>query len=1014
MVMKSVKIVGLTLIVLMLISMMPLNNIHAESQVNIKVKIYKDILNRALSLPYLTPDIKKEIQDILNMQPKTPEEISNMISKANSVLNEISRLAEGRSDIGKMIEESRVTVIINILIDIAREANETEAVSNLTSALKMVNKGNLEGAKSILAMEMKHIENIKMQRSSKALEETVTNMLQSLSSNKTAVEAVIKAISNVNITISILENVKTRLIKTNASENAIKAIDRAIANLNTTTAILESVAKVVETAGVSKKAGNITKSIASSWILDDIKDLRIDINKLLNETTVIEVNLNISLSNIKDILINASNLLNQSESLVKEEYIGKALGILAHVKVVIKSVEKVLEKYKETMEKSLEEKGKLKEYVEEEFKELMKCYNESLSEYKYLYNSSISLNSTEALKHLIEANKTLSEVTSIIVEIEVYINQSSYDNALKLINKAESKLSSLSKIFNKVEDILKIVKKTVEEIIDEIKDLKEELNELVNYANSTLSGSVLNITIEKIVGLENKLDEALMLAENGSIEHAGMIIKSIKFKTSNLTKCVEKVGDVFKEILNLNETISELMKKYSGSKEAMKNIMKAMKLLNQSRSMCITAIVKININVLKNVEKILKNIKNMLESLTENNRIMFMAVDTMGRPVWNATIVFGGDEYYSGEVAFKPNGTYTLETGVIPSGYTFAYWKAKGDVKIDDYTSNSTNATIYGDSMIIMVLNRTVSKEYTINFYVKDIEGNIIENATIVFNGTEYYNGNSTKVPIGEYSIKVGAVPDGYKFSHWMSMGKVIIKNPMSKETKVIIRGDGSITMILSKEVGKAYEISFHILDGSGKPVKEASIIFNGEEYYNGNSTKVYAGAYLIKAGNIPNGYKFSRWESSNNITIMNNNSRTTLAYINGSGDITLILSKKVSTSVTVKFNIIDTEGNPVLNASIEFNGVIFHSGGNITVSVGVYIIKTNVIPNGYVFNHWEVKGNASINDSRSPVTKVSISGDCIITLVLEKTSRGGSSGSISKSLNHFISIDLIDKYLRI
>jgi len=436
-------------------------------------------------------------------------------------------------------------------------------------------------------------------------------------------------------------------------------------------------------------------------------------------------------------------------------------------------------------------------------------------------------------------------------------------------------------------------------------------------------------------------------------------------------------------------------------------------MLNQTRSMCITAIINVNVNVLKNIEKVIENIKSMLESLTENNKIMFMAVDTMGRPVWNATIVFGGEEYYSGEVVFKPNGTYTLETGVIPNGYTFAYWKAKGDIEIDDYTSNSTNATIYGDCMIMMVLNKTVSKEYTINFYVKDTEGNIIENATIIFNGTEYYSGNSTEVPIGKYSLEAGVIPDGYKFSHWMGMGKVIIKNPMSKETTAIIRGDGSITMVLSKEVGKTYEITFHILDESGKPVKDASIIFNGDEYHNGDSTEVYAGTYLIKAGNIPSGYKFSHWEASNNITIINPNSKSTAVYINGRGDITLILSKKVSKTAIVIFHIVDTEGNIVLNASIEFNGAIVSNGANITISVGVYIIKTNVVPSGYKFSHWMVNGNASIEDSKSPVTKVSISGDCVITLVLEKTSIGGSSVSTLSFQNNLPTIVFTDKYFR-
>ncbi len=286
-----------------------------------------------------------------------------------------------------------------------------------------------------------------------------------------------------------------------------------------------------------------------------------------------------------------------------------------------------------------------------------------------------------------------------------------------------------------------------------------------------------------------------------------------------------------------------------------------------------------------------------------------------------------------------------------------------------------------------MILNKTVSKEYTVRFYVKDNEGNIVENASIIFKDTEYYNANYTTVSMGKYSIEAGAIPNGYKFDYWMGEGEIVIKNPMNKETSIVISGNSSITMVLSREVAETYKIIFHIKDEFGEPVKNAIIMFNDKEYHNGDSTLKHIGEYLITVGNVSSEYTFSHWEFKDNVTIIDVNSRSTTVYVNGSGDITLVLSEKTTENATIKFYIVDKDGNIVSNASIEFNGKIFYNGANITVSAGVYVIKTDIIPSGYIFSHWKTEGNVKIDSSNSPVTKISISGNCTITLVIEKTS---------------------------
>jgi len=88
---------------------------------------------------------------------------------------------------------------------------------------------------------------------------------------------------------------------------------------------------------------------------------------------------------------------------------------------------------------------------------------------------------------------------------------------------------------------------------------------------------------------------------------------------------------------------------------------------------------------------------------------------------------------------------------------------------------------------------------YTVNFYVKDDAGNVVNGATINFDGSSYSNGESATVTSGSHSLASGNIPSGYRFKEWESSSGIIISSPTSISTTVSVSGSGSIILKLQR-----------------------------------------------------------------------------------------------------------------------------------------------------------------------------------------------------------------------
>lgn len=806
--MRIVKFIGIILILVILGSIVPYNITRAEGNYSQKFNAYKEMLNRALNLPYLTPELRSRIEKVVNSEPTNIQEAKNLIAEAKNILKDIENLAEERSDVGWKIEEKELSSVITVLTGFAEEVNATDIETLLSEAQALLDKGDVKEAREVLNEALKDIREIRAEASSEAVEESTVATFKSISSNETALEGVVQAISNINMTLNVLNTLKLQFIGMNASEETINTLDRVITTLNSTISILENIVVVVETAGVEERVGNVTEKIAANDVLEETSELRIDIEELLSETVYLEQQLNISLEDIRSVLTDCLNLLNESENLVSAGEVGKGLQILSDAKTQVKNVKEVLDRYEETLENSLKEESALQEYVAKKLGDVKDSYRELLNRSQELYGYALAVNVSQALTILVEVNGTLCNVSIIINETESMVMNGEYDKALNLLNTAEEKLDYVDKLLDKAKKLLQVTSETIKEIVGKISGLRIDLMHLKYKVNESLNGLVLEKALEVIDRLMERLNEAETTVRNGDFQKAGEIITEVKNQINILEECIGEVGDLAGKISDLRGIISELRDKYANNTVVMQMLDEAEQFLNETEILLGEAVEQLNPGLLNEAENLINNVKDIIKSVNEESHgeeyhIGFRIVNSLGNPLSNATIVFNGTEYHDGEATYIVEGVYELSVGEVPEGYALDHWMVMGDIEMQNNTAASAEAVVKGDGEIILVLRKTIVKEFTINFCVEDTYGNTISNATIILNGVGYSNGSLVMLAEGEYSLSTGMIPKGYEFKFWFSEGNIIISDSVSSDTEVIVRGDGVIILVLQANNGE-------------------------------------------------------------------------------------------------------------------------------------------------------------------------------------------------------------------
>jgi len=891
--MRMVKLASIALLTLMILSMIPVNAVYPEDEDHATLTVYKMLLERALEIPNLPSGIRNKIVNILNTSPESPEDEARLIRESIEILHEVENYVEVNLDIHTFIEVGRLSYTADVLSKYAEIYNRSEIIQELKHVDELIKEGEVETAKKLLVNITSHIESMKVEKASKLVKESIMHIFGKVYYNEVPAEALTEVVSNINDTIEILCIVKNRLIMVNASEEAVEAVEEAIKILYNVHDILENVAIIVKDTHLYNRVGNITRDLTGRRIERRIEEIRVRIEILLNESIYIEESLNITLDHAKNLLYNASNILDQADDYLKS---GDYLNALKLVSKAESIVDRLAEEIKEYTMKYLEYRGYNKEDILDKYNKLYSHFEGLSREFNKLYNFSLELNSTKALNILIEVNVTLNNISSLFIKISIAINNSEYKYACQLLDEAEDLIEYAESMLGEVKDILDAREAAYKELMEEVNELRNILIELNESVSEVFPSKLINITVSKLIELNNTLSVAEECILGGDISKASELIQTVKVSIEKLGKCIDESTKLVLILDEFKDEIKELRDEYKDVKFIQELLDKAEEMIDKAIDIISKCIKEVNYEILKEVYSIIKKISEIIDRISgvEINVINFKVLDENNIPVLNASIVFNGTVYFTDEFTKCLDGEYIIEVGSIPPNYVFDRWEAIGDIEIHEPRLNVTTADIHGDGVIIMRLRKTVSTGnlYRIEFHVIDSLGEPVSNASIVFNESEYYNEDYVKVPEGNYTLSIGSVPEGYTFLKWVSIGFIDIEDEDSNETIVHVYGNGVITLVLKRSEAKEANISFLVLDESGNIVEDASILLNESEYYSGDNVTVSLGGYKIEPGSIPDGYRFKCWSTEGNITILNPFKEESIAMVYGGGTIIMILEK--------------------------------------------------------------------------------------------------------------------------
>jgi hypothetical protein len=803
--MKGVKLLGLMVVLILVMGYLPLGNLVVSGQVSEEVEVYREILIRVLGIPGIDTELRNRIEVLLDMDITTPEAAEEFLAEARAILSEVSTVVEREMDLTLTIEEGELELIIESSLELATEANALELSRNLSLALQLLEEGDLEGAKELVGDLLDDVGELRAIQSAVAVERAVVGALDNIPPDETAVEAILRAISNINRTMDILAGVVETLMETNASEEAILAVSMAIELLNQTSSILDSVATLVNMTGIPERALDITLNVVFNRIAEKALDLREEIEELESKIVAIEVTLNLSLDNERELLLNASILLDEVEAYISAGNMEEAMRLITHVEVLVDRVESMIDVYEDALEEHAEAGGYLPEFVLERFNDLEEEYNHNLEILIQLYNIAVQLNLTMLIDVLVEANATMADVSVLIDEISVLIDNEEYSEALTLISMAEAKLEYVENLLDNIRDVVGTAHEVIGEISEKLDDLREEIEELRETVLTELSGPVLDVAIEKLDELNETLSELYAMMAEGRVRDVGEDISKALETLELLEEMLYEIIEYVDEVDSLRARIMELREIHEGIVDIQFMLDNADELLNLTISIMVDALVNMDMELLveagQNLELALEIVSQVEERGVERHLVRFVIVDLEDTSVATATILLDGQVFGNGDTEFLLEGTYTISVGSLPEGYAFVEWRVEGDIEIEDSSAATTTIEVHGEGVVILVLEKTGGEEqvFTVTFYIYDTEGNVIYDATILFNGEEVGYGDVVEVAVGEYTLEVGSLPEGYIFVSWSIEGGASVDNPFDPETSVEISGNVVITMIIQK-----------------------------------------------------------------------------------------------------------------------------------------------------------------------------------------------------------------------
>lgn len=244
---------------------------------------------------------------------------------------------------------------------------------------------------------------------------------------------------------------------------------------------------------------------------------------------------------------------------------------------------------------------------------------------------------------------------------------------------------------------------------------------------------------------------------------------------------------------------------------------------------------------------------------------------------------------------------------------------------------------------------------------VVDQLGNPVSGAHIQFNNQELATNEQgivqyNEVPVGEYTMKLVKVPEGYLLEEQVE-NSIVIQSNVLITTEIVVPQ-------YEPEAEKAKAI-FSIYDDQAAPVSGVGILIEGVELVSDENGQIVvpdlvSGEYTYTVTTLPNGY------------IGTNSGTFTIDAVTGDTTINIALEKTVEVG-SVRFSVVNSQNEPVSDVSIEFLNTFITSSEDGTalvqgVTIGEHAYQVVNVPDGYQIPE---NGVVMVEQSDTPVEVV-------------------------------------------
>jgi LPXTG-motif cell wall-anchored protein len=283
-----------------------------------------------------------------------------------------------------------------------------------------------------------------------------------------------------------------------------------------------------------------------------------------------------------------------------------------------------------------------------------------------------------------------------------------------------------------------------------------------------------------------------------------------------------------------------------------------------------------------------------------------------------------------------PIGDYTLKVTDVPQGYSTPDDQTKTVNKNENTHFEFELEKGVGDLLVTVQDKETKEPIPNATVEIIDKEGNVINTVKTDENGQV----SEKDLPLGDYTIKVTEVPDGY--SKPDDETATVKKN---EETSVVIeleKATGDLDVIVRDKDTKdpIPDATVEIIDKDGNVIDTVKTDENGKV----EKDKLPPGDYTIKVTEVPDGYNKP---DDQTVTIIPDDTKEVIFELEkNTGDLDVIVRDKDTKdpipNATVE--ILDKDGKVIDTVKTDENGKVEKD----KLPAGDYTIKVTEVPDGY------------------------------------------------------------------